>query len=70
MRLKEIIAERSFEGRRCTRDCSGHYAGYKYTVDRKKTSACNSRSASFNTGCEIGADQVKRGQITKPRVRL
>jgi hypothetical protein len=70
VKIKDIIAERSFDGRRCTKDCSGHYAGYKYALDRKKTQACNSRSASFNAGCEIAADQIKRNQITKPRVRL
>jgi hypothetical protein len=70
MRAFEIISERSFEGRRCTKDCGGHYAGYKYALDRRKIDPCDSTSPSFNNGCEIASDQIRKNQIRKPRVRL
>ena len=41
-------------GSQCTKDCSGHRAGYNWSVARGRKSAA-SWSNSFNKGAELAA---------------
>jgi hypothetical protein len=50
----EQLRELSFLGSPCTKDCSGHRAGYKWSKDRGGVSAA-SWSQSFNNGAELAA---------------
>ena len=63
-----ILNELTFGGSRCTKDCSGHKAGYRWAL-RKGASNCNSHSQSFNNGCNIAAKQRQAGTIRMPKVR-
>lgn len=67
MRIYEILTELTFGGSRCTKDCSGHKAGYRW-ARRKGVAACNSHSNSFNNGCAIAA-KVPPGSKIHPKVR-
>lgn len=49
-RLKEL----TFMGSQCTKDCSGHRAGYNWSVSKGRKSAA-SWSNSFNKGAELAA---------------
>ena len=49
-RLKEL----TFMGSQCTKDCSGHRAGYDWSVARGRRSA-SSWSPSFNKGAQLAA---------------
>jgi hypothetical protein len=73
MLIKELIAEGlltelTFGGSRCTKDCSGHKAGYRWALRKGKVSS-NSPSPSFDAGSKIGAAQLKTGQVAMPKVR-
>ena len=68
MRLNELLAELTFHGSKCTKDCGGHSAGYAWAMQHKGT-ACSSTSPSFNKGCEIAADQQKTGVVRRPKIR-
>lgn len=57
MRVREIINELDFMGHTCTKDCSGHKAGYKWSLDHNGAGA-NTPSPSFNNGTTIA--QAKR----------
>ena len=48
------LAELEFMGSTCTKDCSGHRAGYKWSLDRGGRQP-SSNSASFNKGAAIAA---------------
>ena len=48
------LDELSFLGSECTSDCSGHRAGYNWSVGRGRRSAA-SWSNSFNKGAELAA---------------
>ena len=48
------LDELEFMGSTCTKDCSGHKAGYKWSLDRGGTQP-SSNSASFNKGAAIAA---------------
>lgn len=70
MKITEIISEADlfFKGDkeyRCTKDCSGHGAGYAW-AKRKNVTKCNSHSNSFNRGChKLGAEKA-----AKPRYKM
>lgn len=49
----------TFMGSPCTKDCSGHQAGYKWSLDRNGRVA-NGHSNSFNNGTNIAADVSKK----------
>lgn len=68
MRINEVLTELSFHGRRCTKDCSGHSAGYAWAKQHPGAVAA-SHSASFNGGAEVHADQVKANKMVRPKVR-
>lgn len=42
-----------FRGYRCTKDCSGHIAGYRWALEKglKNSSQCSGKSVSFIEGC-------------------
>ena len=51
--LKRELEELSFLGSPCTKDCSGHRAGYAWSQARAGTKVPNSWSQSFNNGAEL-----------------
>jgi pyrimidine deaminase RibD-like protein len=51
--LKRQLEELSFLGSPCTKDCSGHRAGYYWSQARAGTKTPNSWSQSFNNGAEL-----------------
>jgi len=52
----EQLDELSFHGSPCTKDCSGHRAGYEWY--KRKGRNPNSASKSFNNGAAIAASGV------------
>jgi len=66
MRINELILELSFQGSPCTKDCSGHMAGYNWAQKHPMTPAA-SPSKSFNNGAGIAANQSKPG--VRPKIR-
>ena len=50
---KQSLNELDFLGSQCTKDCSGHRAGYEWS--RRKGLVPNSRSPSFNKGAALQA---------------
>ena len=59
MRIREILDELKFMGSTCTKDCSGHKAGYDWSVKRGGQIAA-SHSQSFNKGTAIGKRQFRK----------
>lgn len=53
MKIREIINELDFMGHTCTKDCSGHRAGYGWALSHGGATA-STPSPSFNNGTEIG----------------
>ena len=53
---EEIFNELTFHGRQCTKDCSGHKAGYNWEKAKIKNVRQNTPSNSFNNGTEIAAN--------------
>ena len=51
---KQELDELSFLGSPCTKDCSGHRAGYAWSKARGNRSAL-SHSNSFNNGARLAA---------------
>ena len=51
--LKRQLEELSFLGSPCTKDCSGHRAGYYWSQARGGSTIPNSWSQSFNTGAAL-----------------
>jgi pyrimidine deaminase RibD-like protein len=51
--LKRQLEELSFLGSPCTKDCSGHRAGYYWSQARGGTKIPNSWSPSFNNGAAL-----------------
>jgi pyrimidine deaminase RibD-like protein len=51
--LKNELNELSFLGSPCTKDCSGHRAGYNWSQARAGAKIPNSWSQSFNNGAEL-----------------
>ena len=51
--LKRELEELSFLGSPCTKDCSGHRAGYAWSQARAGAKVPNSWSPSFNNGAEL-----------------
>jgi hypothetical protein len=50
--MHEQLDELMFKGSQCTKDCSGHMAGYEWSI-RKAGRVPNSHSPSFNKGAAI-----------------
>lgn len=70
MRAHEFISELTFFGSKCTKDCSGHLAGWNWERRKRRGVRNNSPSNSFNNGTEIAAnqDRVNRNPIG-PQIR-
>lgn len=68
MLIREILSELTFGGSRCTKDCSGHDAGYQWALSKGATSA-NSHSQSFNNGARIAGRQLRSGRIKTPKIK-
>lgn len=66
--FKQTLNELTFGGSRCTKDCSGHKAGYRWAL-RKGASSANTPSPSFNSGVKIAGAQTATGQIVAPKIR-
>jgi len=70
MRIKDLLseefmAELSFMGSQCTKDCSGHKAGYKWSLDRGGVENPASYSQSFINGSNIGARKMQANKQTR-----
>ena len=50
---EEQLDELTFKGSQCTKDCSGHQAGYEWWFRKGRTP--NSWSPSFNKGAALAA---------------
>jgi hypothetical protein len=70
MRIKDLLSEEfmtelSFMGSQCTKDCSGHRAGYKWSLDRGGVENPASHSQSFINGSNIGVRQIQNNKQTR-----
>mgnify|MGYP006268084759 CR=1 FL=1 len=68
MKLHEFLTEQqlselTFFGSPCTKDCSGHKAGYEYANKKGLSShfTGDPRTPSFNNGVNIKVDQKSKG---------
>ena len=61
MKLIELLTELTFMGSPCTKDCSGHRAGYAWSKARGGKRA-NSWSPSFNNGAALAMRPNKKVQ--------
>lgn len=68
MLIRDILTELTFAGSRCTKDCSGHKAGFRWAM-RKGVSAANSNNQSFNNGAAIAGKWQQAGMKTAPKIR-
>lgn len=68
MLISEILNELTFGGSRCTKDCSGHKAGFSWALRKGKVSN-SSKSPSFDAGTKIAAAQMQVGTTNNPKVR-
>lgn len=50
---EEHLDELSFLGSQCTKDCSGHRAGYEWSAQRGNITANSPYSPSFNKGAAL-----------------
>ncbi len=69
MKLRDIISELTFAGRQCTKDCSGHKAGYRYAMQTGNTGPSSPHSPSFNSGQEVAGDKMAGKIKNNPKVR-
>ena len=67
MQISELLFELDFQGSPCTRDCSGHSAGYAWSMKHANKN-CDSKNASFNNGCNIAKKQIASKNIKRPVV--
>lgn len=67
MNISELLFELDFQGSPCTRDCSGHSAGYAWSM-KNADKDCDSKNSSFNAGCNIAKKQVATKTVKKPVV--
>ena len=62
MKLHELLNELSFYGRTCTKDCSGHKAGWEWERKHQTNQQSQTPSPSFNNGTDIAISQRKAGK--------
>lgn len=66
---EEILKELTFHGSKCTKDCSGHRAGWHWARQKQATSSA-SHSQSFNNGANINIHQRSQGKnLIGPSIR-
>jgi pyrimidine deaminase RibD-like protein len=58
----EQLNELQFMGSQCTKDCSGHRAGYAWSKARGGVDANSPYSPSFNKGASLGKQELQRPQ--------
>ena len=58
----EQLNELTFMGSQCTKDCSGHRAGYSWSKARGGVDANSPYSPSFNKGAALGKQELQRPQ--------
>jgi pyrimidine deaminase RibD-like protein len=64
----EQLNELQFMGSQCTKDCSGHRAGYAWSKARGGVNANNPFSPSFNKGSVLGTQEIQKAkQPTAPK---
>ena len=61
----EQLNELQFMGSQCTKDCSGHRAGYNWSKARGGVEANSPFSPSFNKGSAIGKTELTKQQQPK-----
>lgn len=66
MKIWELLTELTFRGSPCTKDCSGHRAGYDWGQKHPGVVA-NGPSNSFNNGTAIAAFDRKKRQAGVPK---
>lgn len=69
MRIHELLVELSFQGSLCTKDCSGHAAGYQWAMKNQKAPMGASTSPSFNSGSAVATRQLQTGKTIRPKIR-
>lgn len=62
MKLNEISEQLTFFGSPCTKDCSGHRAGYEW--QKTHSHVPNAYHPSFNNGAAISRDHSSAGRNT------
>jgi hypothetical protein len=69
MRIAEVLTELTFMGHTCTKDCSGHAAGYEYAQAKglKAPTKTPSKSFDFGTGIAVKANKVKKAPQVQPK---
>jgi pyrimidine deaminase RibD-like protein len=60
--LDKPLNELQFMGSQCTKDCSGHRAGYAWSKARGGVDANSPYSPSFNKGASLGKQELQRPQ--------
>lgn len=58
----EQLNELTFMGSQCTKDCSGHRAGYAWSKARGGQNANSPFSPSFNKGSAIGTQEIQKAK--------
>lgn len=61
--LDQLLNELTFHGSPCTKDCSGHSAGYNWEKRKALNIRQNTHSNSFNNGTEIATNMRRLGRI-------
>ena len=61
----EQLDELAFMGSQCTKDCSGHRAGYAWSKARGGVNANSPFSPSFNKGSAIGTQEIMKAKQPK-----
>ena len=62
MKIAELLKELTFMGHTCTKDCSGHKAGYNYAMKNglKAQTKTPSKSFDFGTGIAVNSTKTKK----------
>jgi len=63
----EQLNELQFMGSTCTKDCSGHRAGYAWSKARGGQNANSPFSPSFNKGSAIGTAEITKAKQTQQK---
>lgn len=64
MRIAELLTELTFMGRTCTKDCSGHEAGYNYGLSKGLKAPTNTPSKSFDSGTDLAVNSIKSKKVS------
>jgi hypothetical protein len=68
MKINELLTELTFMGHTCTKDCSGHAAGYNYALQKGLKAPTKTPSKSFDFGTGIATKTAKAKKVSvKPK---